>query len=80
MNITACPFCGTKPQVLPINPDLEGAAFASVNCNKGDCLVNPRMTIYEDHFWQSDGRWLESSDEIKQEAITLWNELINEHN
>ncbi len=37
-----CPFCGKKPVVLPVNPEVNGScAWGSVKCVNKRCPVKP---------------------------------------
>lgn len=44
-----CPFCGTRPKLLPVDPRTEGDAWAMVRCQSRQCAVNPEARVYADH-------------------------------
>jgi hypothetical protein len=62
-----CPFCGKPPVVYPLNPEIEGDAFAYVICETKRCVANPRVA---DGALSCDSR---GSDKYKAAAIRRWN-------
>lgn len=62
-----CPFCGTKPEVYPKDPDREGNAFGQVRCEFDDCPAQPCVNDAE---LVADERGTKAYQEI---AIRRWN-------
>ena len=61
-----CPFCGTHPSIGPKRPDLEGNAWAFVQCEDACCFAQPRVESHE-----------ESGEDCaalnRRDAIVKWN-------
>lgn len=62
-----CPFCGKLPMVGPSNPELDGNAWAFVECVNERCAANPHV---EDGAKICDER---GSAAYKRAAIKRWN-------
>jgi hypothetical protein len=63
-----CPFCGTMPVLLPLNPLIEGNAWGAVECVNPECPAEgPRVTDGEP---VRDERGTAS---YQQAAILRWN-------
>ncbi len=67
IELLPCPFCGSIPDVFPINPEREGNAWGQVSCTNPECTANPTVEDGEDC---ADER---GSDAYKQVAIERWN-------
>lgn len=72
MKSLPCPFCGAEPVVLPGNPNIEGDAWAAVQCQNAKC---PTFDSYHgvtvlDGEQVADSR---GSDGYKAVAIRRWN-------
>ena len=70
-----CPFCGAAPTVGPEYPEESGNAWGYVVCENKQCGARPRVEAHEDSLSGDDenGTWLNTSDEIKAEAVKRWN-------
>ncbi len=66
-----CPFCGTVPAVLPLNPKEEGNCWGRVVCLNYDCPAGPSVRDAEE---VNDER---GSDAYKEAAIKRWNCRVN---
>ena len=62
-----CPFCGSKPKVIPYDPEHDGNAWGMVVCINEACPAQPLVEDGEDI---ADDR---GSDEYKKAAIKRWN-------
>lgn len=43
-----CPFCGEAPEVLPLDPRLDGDAWTRIQCDNATCRVKPSVEVYAD--------------------------------
>lgn len=55
-----CPFCGSEPLVLPVDPEREGDAWTTIRCNMALCPVTAEVTVHKE-----TGH--------REEAIAAWN-------
>lgn len=60
-----CPFCGAAPVVGPKDPEREGNAIGTVNCQNKECWATVQVTVYQDR-------------EPIAEAIRQWNRRDSE--
>ena len=67
LEVKPCPFCGHAPFVGPENPEIEGNAFAYVECHNQQCPARPTVT---DGALTCDDR---GSAAYKRRAIARWN-------
>ena len=67
MKIKPCPFCGEIPAILPLNPKIEGDAWAAVKCDNLECHARPRV---EDGIHIAGDR---GSLQYMEAAVRRWN-------
>lgn len=62
-----CPFCGAEPEVLPIDPEVEGGCWGAVRCINPRCQAKPY--VEDGATWAMDFH----VDCYKEVAIRRWN-------